>query len=194
MTDPASQRLSRRTFLIDRDFQLKYSALLVFAGVLIALAFAVMTYLAFADAQRLTDIKGVAPRSIDPLSVAMLLVAVIIAGFAMGLVGLVVTHRIAGPVYVMTHYMTALSKGSFPPIRPLRRNDELKNFFERFQSALETLKAKEAEEAQALHEAVAALQPLSQTAEAKAALDRLSALHDRKRAAVESRATPIGSA
>ena len=192
MTESSSQRLSRRTFLIDRDFQLKYAALLVFAGVLIALAFAVMTYLAFADAHRAAE--GATPRSIDSLSVVMLFVAAIIAGGAMGLVGLVVTHRIAGPVYVMTHYVTALSRGSFPPIRPLRRNDELKNFFERFQAALESLKAREAEEARTIQEALAALEGVSQSAEAKAAVERLAALHDRKRAAVESRPTPIGSA
>lgn len=195
MTDPARQSLSRRTFLIDRDFQLKYAGLLLFAGVLISLAFAVMTYLAHADAQRNAELlTGAKAQPMDPVTLAMLAVAVIIAGGAMGLVGLVVTHRIAGPVYVMTHYVTALSKGSFPPIRPLRRNDELKAFFERFQGALESLKAREAEEAQALSDALAALSPLSQTAEAKAAVEKLAALHARKRAAVNSPAMPVGSA
>ena len=191
----AKPGLTRRTFLIDRDFQLKYAGLLLFAGVLISLAFAVMTYLAHSDAQRTASLlTGAKAQPMDPFTVVMLAVAVIIAGGAMGLVGLVVTHRIAGPVFVMTHYVTALAKGTFPPIRPLRRNDELKAFFERFQGALESLKARELEEAQAISEALAVFRPLSQTPEVKAAMDKLTALHDRKRAAVESRATPIGSA
>lgn len=195
MTEPARPGLTRRTFLIDRDFQLKYAGLLLFAGVLIALAFAVMTYLAYSDAQQNASILTGAPaQSMDPVTLVMLGVAVLIAGGSMGLVGLVVTHRIAGPVYVMTHYVSALAKGSFPPIRPLRRNDELKGFFERFQAAMESLKAREAEEAQALLEALVAMKAATQTPELKTASEKLSALLDRKRAAVNSPATPVGSA
>lgn len=195
MNENARPALTRRTLLIDREFQLKYAGLLLFAGVLISLAFAVMTYLMHVDGQRnLALLTGAEQRPMDPLAIAMLVLAVALAGGAMGLLGLLVTHRIAGPVYVMTHYVSALAKGSFPPIRPLRRNDELKRFFERFQGALESLKAQQAEEALALSDAIALLRNAPQTSETKAVLDSLSALHARKRAALESRATPIGSA
>ncbi|MFL5320470.1 MAG: signal protein [Myxococcaceae bacterium] len=181
--DPAHAKLHRRTFLIDREFQLKYAGLLLLAGLVISAGFAVVAWLARADAARAAQFGA---SSMDPLLLALLFVAVVIAAGAMGLVGLVLTHRVAGPVYVMTQYVTALAQGRFPPIRPLRRNDELKNFFERFQSALETLKAREVEEAAALRDALAALEPLGTSAQAKDALQKLSALHDRKRAAVES--------
>lgn len=195
MTEPARPGLTRRTFLIDRDFQLKYAGLLAFAGLLISLTFAVMTYLSHADAQRRAALLTGAPaQPMDPVTLVMLAVAVLIAASAMGLLGLVLTHRIAGPVYVMTHYVTALSKNAFPPIRPLRRNDELKHFFERFQAAMQSLKSREAEEAQTLMEALSVLQRGPQSVELQDVTAKLSALLDRKRAAVNSPATPVGSA
>jgi len=39
-----------------------------------------------------------------------------------------ITHRISGPVYVMTRYLREIKEGKTPTARPLRKKDELKEF------------------------------------------------------------------
>ncbi|MDA3901280.1 MAG: hypothetical protein PF637_12275 [Spirochaetes bacterium] len=54
------------------------------------------------------------------------------------------THRIAGPVYVMTMYMKSIINGKFPDhLRPLRDKDFLKDFYKVFSEMVETLKQRE---------------------------------------------------
>lgn len=51
------------------------------------------------------------------------------------------THRIAGPLYVMTVYMKNIINGTFPEhIRPLREKDLLKDFYQVFTEMVNTLK------------------------------------------------------
>ena len=138
--DSQKRTWKRRTYLIDREFQLKYIFMLTLMG----------------------------------------------AG-CVGLFGLVFTHRVAGPVYVMNLYVEALAAGHYPRLRPLRKYDELKKFFDRFSHAVERIRAREAEEAQALSHAMAAFQPLATTEEARAALKALEELLSRKREAVDKR-------
>jgi predicted PurR-regulated permease PerM len=42
------------------------------------------------------------------------------------------THTISGPVYVMTQQMQDIIEGKEPATRPLRQNDQLKDFYEQF--------------------------------------------------------------
>jgi hypothetical protein len=109
----------------------------------------------------------------------------LLMGAALSLFGVLITHRVAGPVYVITHYIQILSSGRYPIMRPLRKTDELRPFFERFQEAVEAMRRREAEEARSLDAAVAALSAVATTAEATASLDALKALRDRKRDATE---------
>ncbi len=50
------------------------------------------------------------------------------------------THRISGPVYVMSNYFREIINGHLPDPRPLRDNDELKNFYELFREVVQSLK------------------------------------------------------
>jgi nitrogen fixation/metabolism regulation signal transduction histidine kinase len=52
------------------------------------------------------------------------------------------THRISGPIWVMTNYLKAIQQGKKPSDRPLRKNDEFKNFYAELQATVEKLMAK----------------------------------------------------
>jgi len=54
-----------------------------------------------------------------------------------------ITHRISGPVYVMSRYFREIIEGKIPDIRPLREKDELKSFYSLFKELVDTLKNKE---------------------------------------------------
>ncbi|MFA5518562.1 MAG: hypothetical protein WDA74_04840 [Spirochaetota bacterium] len=53
-----------------------------------------------------------------------------------------ITHRISGPVYVMSEYFNEIIEGKIPEIRPLREKDELQDFYSLFKEFVDTLKKK----------------------------------------------------
>ena len=180
----ASQKRSwrRRTYLIDREFQLKYIIMLATIGAgSIGLFGALAWWAQTAALEAGSSAEGLAGMTILWLTV----LAVVGTAVALGLFGLVFTHRVAGPVYVMNLYVEALAAGHYPRLRQLRKYDELKKFFDRFSHAVERIRAREADEARALADAMAAFQPLATTEEARAALKVLEELHSRKREAVD---------
>ncbi len=149
-------RHARRVYLVDRAFQLKYTLLLVLAGLVLALVFGLWVW---QSRGATTELVGVDPRLRPVLEAndrqllwVLAGIAVLMAG-ALGLIGLLVTHRVAGPIYVMGHYMSVLSQGRFPRMRTLRRSDELKGFCGQFLGAVDALKAREARHAAVLEDA-----------------------------------------
>ncbi len=53
------------------------------------------------------------------------------------------THKISGPIYVMSNYIRDIINGKYPEVRGLREKDELKDFYLLFKEMVDTLKAKE---------------------------------------------------
>ncbi|HVE81789.1 MAG TPA: signal protein [Myxococcales bacterium] len=180
----SSPRGGRRTFVVDRRFQLKYTLLLVGVGVVIAALFGTVMYLVYVSALRAYVEGRSTTEATASLVWALLAISVAMAA-ALSLVGVVITHRVAGPVHVMTHYLNVLGGGRYPILRPLRKGDELQRFFEAFQGAVESMRSREAGEADTLHAAVARLAPLASTDEARLLLEQLQAMHDRKRDATD---------
>lgn len=170
---------TRRTYLLDREFQLKYILLLAGIGAGSMLLFGVLAhrvYVAAADsgisgAETLLWLTGVGAVGL---------------GVALGLFGLLFTHRVAGPVHVMSLYVAALAAGRYPRLRPLRRKDELRSFFARFSEAVDRIRQREAEEAHVLEAALDTLRAVATTPESREALESLEALRLRKRQAVDN--------
>jgi len=106
---------------------------------------------------------------------------------ALGLLGVVVTHRVAGPVYVMSHYMTVLATGRYPRMRTLRRGDELKRFFQVFIHAVDAVKAREARHAAVLEDAVDRMRSaLARAPELAPAIEALAAAARERRLALQA--------
>ncbi|MBN2078738.1 MAG: hypothetical protein JW838_07210 [Spirochaetes bacterium] len=53
------------------------------------------------------------------------------------------THRVSGPIYVISNFMKEIIQGKRPHLRPLRENDELKEFYELFKEMVETVHRRE---------------------------------------------------
>jgi hypothetical protein len=179
-------KLHRRTYVIDRGFQLKYILLLVLVGALLSGLFGGMMYLAHLDAARqlAPSVQAELARA-ETTQLALTVAMSILMAAALGLFGVLITHRVAGPVYVMSHYVSVIAKGRYPQMRALRKRDELKGFFDRFQEAIESLRTREADEAVQLDQALATLEPLAGTPEAQAVLEQLRSMRDRKKDATD---------
>jgi hypothetical protein len=145
----------RRRFLVDRGFQLKYALFMAGAGLVVAAVFGLWLHQAHAQAISLLHpddrTRALIAQSDRLLMAAFAGIALLLAA-ALGLLGVVITHRVAGPVFVMGHYLTVLSQGRFPRMRTLRRSDELKGFFRVFIEAVEAMKKREARHVAVLEE------------------------------------------
>ncbi|HOW82748.1 MAG TPA: hypothetical protein PK573_09320 [Spirochaetota bacterium] len=53
------------------------------------------------------------------------------------------THRISGPLFVMTNYMKEVINGKYPSPRPLRKKDELKDFYDVFGQMVQKIRQRE---------------------------------------------------
>jgi hypothetical protein len=147
----------RRRYLVDRGFQLKYALLMAAAGLVVAVVFGVWLHQAHVQATALlspdAETRALVERSDRLLLGAFVVIALLLAA-ALGLLGVVITHRVAGPVFVLGHYLRVLAEGRFPRMRTLRRSDELKVFFSTFLEAVEAMKVREARHTAVLEDAL----------------------------------------
>lgn len=75
-----------------------------------------------------------------------------------GAAGIVVTHKIAGPIFKMKRQLNELGQGSLKMPGKLRKGDELADFFTAFEQAVSTLRARQAHEIEQLDQAIKALE------------------------------------
>ena len=66
------------------------------------------------------------------LSITILIALILIQGIFLYFYLVNMTHRISGPIYVITQHMKDLMEGRKPNLRDLRKNDELKSFYKTF--------------------------------------------------------------
>jgi nitrogen fixation/metabolism regulation signal transduction histidine kinase len=90
---------------------------------------------------------------------SLLLGALVVLVVALWLAGIVVTHRVAGPIYKMKRQLRALEKGSLEVPMPLRKGDELKEFFDAFNDTVKALRARQQADLDRLSAALERLEP-----------------------------------
>lgn len=99
----------------------------------------------------------------------------------MGIVGIFVTHKIAGPIYKMKLLLGQVGNGKLNFRGGLRKGDELQDFFDSFQAMVDKLKARQTGEISALDAAIAEAKAQGAS---DAALEKMRALReDMQRAA-----------
>ncbi len=84
----------------------------------------------------------------------VLLIVLTLLVIGVGLAGIVVTHRVAGPIYKMKQQLRALRKGNYDVPAPLRKGDELVDFFEEFRRMVGELRRRQEEEIAMLDRAI----------------------------------------
>jgi methyl-accepting chemotaxis protein len=193
MSSPAAfdrPQFKRRTYLVDRGFQLKYTAILMVVGAAITALFGTMMYQAHVAATEMMGLparfKDVVTHSYDDRLLYMVAGIAVVMTLSLALFGVLITHRVAGPLYIIGRYIRELGEGRFPVLRPLRRNDELKAFFTDFQEAVEHLRSRDASDLATIEQALDQVERLAASSPEAAqqlatALVNLKALRDRKR-------------
>jgi len=161
MATPPMARKRRRTIpVIDARFQWKYTIIITALGVGLTAIMGGFLYRAHVDNTHLLDLDGnpALQQEVmrgDQIFLIYLIVFVAIMAVALAVWGLVVTHRISGPLFILSRYMNEIAEGRYPDLRPLRKRDELREFFAAFEDAVVTLKNRDAVALRAVDDALA---------------------------------------
>lgn len=158
----APLRRRRRTIpVIDARFQWKYTLLITALGAGITAVMGAFLYRAHRDNTQLLDLDGnvLLQEQVmrgDQIFLLYLIVLVVVIALALAFWGLVITHRISGPLYILARFLGEMAEGRYPDLRPLRKHDELQDLFAAFEEAVSTLRARDARTLESLEAALAA--------------------------------------
>ncbi|MBU4304644.1 MAG: HAMP domain-containing protein [Candidatus Omnitrophica bacterium] len=132
----------RKNLLIQRKLQFKYMAF-VLAAILITSAVIVLSvYLAHWSLLRARLPEIQAKAIIDEVSRTLntlLLFEIPLAVFIAVIASIIVSHKVAGPVYHLQKVAREVARGDLTRSVHLRRDDELKNLSEAFNSVIDNM-------------------------------------------------------
>jgi methyl-accepting chemotaxis protein len=158
---PGTPRRQLRNYLLDRRFQLKYTSMVV--GVTLVVA-SILGALAYRESKGQTEALQVQlasqpdldPRVADNLDAfgrerdRQILLGIIfgigIITIALGITGIVITHKVVGPAFKMRKLFGVVSKGHLRVEGQLRKGDELKDVFSAFHDMVGQLRARKEQE------------------------------------------------
>jgi methyl-accepting chemotaxis protein len=112
-----------------------------------------------------------------------LVIALSVMVALIGAAGIVITHKVAGPIYKMKRQMKDLAEGQMHMPHRLRKGDELVHFFETFEDTVRSLRERQAAEIKKLEEAIAGLEQANQGA---VSVSELRVLRDEMQSALDS--------
>jgi hypothetical protein len=104
----------------------------------------------------------------------------------LGWVGVLWTHRVAGPAMMMRRYLTSVALGRYPAMRVLRKSDELMELFVTVAAAIEQVRGREARQVELIEDAIIAMRGAADRApELVPMVERLQRAVDERRTALE---------
>jgi methyl-accepting chemotaxis protein len=115
--------------------------------------------------------------------------ALLLLVLGVGVAGVVVTHKVAGPVFKMKRLLGELAKGHFRVVARLRKGDELQYFFDAFNQAAEQLSERQEDEIEQIGTVISILADATPDDAQRVALakERLQALRDSMRVTLATR-------
>jgi hypothetical protein len=189
-----------RNYLLVPSFQLKYTAMVVGVTVIVASVLGLLAYdYSTGQTQMLTinkiEAKGSAIdegfiRDLERYSeeadrkVAVRIVAgVILLAIALGFTGIMVTHRMVGPVYRLKLCARLVRDGHYNlAVGGLRKGDELQDLFEAFREMVASLRTAQQRDISELENAIEKARAAGLPSDA---ISALLATRDRMRSALE---------
>jgi nitrogen fixation/metabolism regulation signal transduction histidine kinase len=107
--------------------------------------------------------------------------------FLLGLSGIVITHKLVGPVFKLKRLLRAVGSGKLDIHERLRKGDELEDLFEVFLGMVDSLRSTQAAEIAQLEAAIA---DAKTSGVASSTVDKLTTLLERMKATLGSDASP----
>ncbi len=156
-------RYKRRLIpIVDRRFQFKYTAIIVAIAAVVSTVLGYFLLKSYWEMNEVIDLASLSPEVNDKLNtddakkvfeitVGFLVVEVV----GLGVMGLLITHRVVGPIFVLHRHLSTLVTGKYPITRPLRAGDEFRETFEVFTSLIDAMKKRDAHDLERLRSVLA---------------------------------------
>jgi small basic protein len=146
-----------RHLLLDRRFQLKYTAMMVGVASLVSIVLGVFLMSTVRENSRMLQLEAEFDHvfqaqlaEADAQVLWVLVISFVAFNLVLAALAVFVTHRMAGPVFVMRRYVHELGDGKLPKVRKLRRGDEFVELVEEMSEAVIKLEARTRDELAAM--------------------------------------------
>jgi nitrogen fixation/metabolism regulation signal transduction histidine kinase len=103
--------------------------------------------------------------------------------FLIGVLGIFITHKVAGPIYKMKLLLNQVAEGRMKVQARLRKGDELQDFFDVFAHMVDKMRERQAREVGDLERAIEAAKTAGA---AEGSLDKLGVLHEEMKRALDT--------
>jgi len=165
MPDKTQRKI--RNYLLDRHFQLKYTGMVLLVTVSVASGLGYVAYRfsrgqteALAahiaaqpdlDDDTAMDLERFAEQEDRKIRNAIV-AGVLLLTLALGVTGIIVTHRVVGPAYRMKRLIEHVGDGKLEITTGIRKGDELQELYHSFAQMVESLRDQRAEEIEQLED------------------------------------------
>jgi len=126
----------KKIFLVNRDFQLRYTKIAVIVGLLTTILTSFLILYPMFQFKIIRGISFVPPAFVLAMVVAAVLNFTIIAGL-----GILITHKLAGPMFSMVRQMRLIKAGRFDAKLIVRKGDDLRYLVRNFNDLVDELVA-----------------------------------------------------
>ena len=159
---------SLRNYLLNSSYQLRFTGVIVVISAILTGGLGYLVLHNAHEASRVVQVRAMDPT--DELAqqlVAqfahgdrMLMITLIAFGFILSVVlagyGIVLTHKVAGPLFKITNHLDKIRDGKLGVVYNLRKGDQLVDFYEHFKAAHAGVVKLEREDIDHLKEVIAA--------------------------------------
>ncbi|MBK6848664.1 MAG: hypothetical protein IPG96_14420 [Proteobacteria bacterium] len=198
MTTTRHRRLIRN-YLLDRRLQLRYTLVVVLVSAGLSAGLGYFWYGEMRQASQIVEVQVMG--SLDEQGARQIQQdlarqdqrrLIVLVGFGVALAvalagySIVFTHKVAGPLHKMQRAFAAMRDGHLPEVHDLRRHDQLRAFWAAFKEMYVALRDQTQQELEELDQIAACLGAEASAEQRQQAVDRLTALRERKRAALTS--------
>ncbi len=196
-----------RNYLLDRRYQLRYTLIMVFISSLLTAGLGYFWYDQMRVTSRSVEVRALATMSDedvqqirddmahqDRMRLLVLVGFGLLLAVAVAAYGIVLTHKVAGPLFKISRYMNNVREGKLGAIYDLRKGDQLHEFYESFKHMHSALRQEAESDIGALDTVIASTERhLAQAephrseslGEMTRALEVLRAMRERKAAALK---------
>jgi nitrogen fixation/metabolism regulation signal transduction histidine kinase len=163
-----SQR-KMKNYLLDLRYQLKFTLTMVGLAAALTSALGWVILSKAHEASRVVQVRALDPTDElaqqlaqqfehnDRMLVLLLVGFGVLLSIVLTVYGIVITHKVAGPLFKVTLYLDKIRDGKLGQVYNLRKGDELVDFFEHFKAAHDALRKQEEGDIELLSRAAAKL-------------------------------------
>jgi nitrogen fixation/metabolism regulation signal transduction histidine kinase len=165
---PQGYKRSLRNYLLNSSYQLRFTGVIVVISAILTGGLGYLVLHNAHEASRVVQVRAMDPT--DELAQQLvqqfahgdriLMVTLIAFGFILSVVlaayGIVLTHKVAGPLFKITNHLDKIRDGKLGVVYNLRKGDQLVDFFEHFKGAHDALRHRTEEDIALLDKAIAA--------------------------------------